>query len=375
MNKSAWLVCLLCIFIGCGPKEAEVERYFEDGIEVVVNHLEPYKIKGEPSQLALEEEVRIDFEKKAYEGLVFRELGLVEADSEGNIYLVETYKALEYFIYKFDKNGNYLTGLAKFGQGPGELQQVYTVQIDNQDRILVSDIGNSKVVEYDNNFDFIKETRVKYGLRELIPLENGNYLARRSSEIGMELWLLDADFENLKKLDTYDLSELRKTGKTTGTISSFYWRVANGRIYVGNEQRGYEIWIFDLDGNLMRKIRKEYQPVEYPEEFKEQTKKFLERMPNLYMMEYTPPFNSFFIDDENRLYVLTYEKGEGGDEYIHDIFNSDGVFIGRKSIGIFGILGRSLNHRWAPAKNGRYYRLINKESGYMELVVYKMVWE
>jgi len=257
-------------------KHKQVEKTYEDGVEVVINHLEPYKIKGEFSQLVLDEEIRIDFEKKEFDGLVFRELGLVEADSEGNIYLVETYKALEYFIYKFDKNGNYLEGLARFGQGPGELQQIYTIQIDNQDRILVSDIGNSKIVEYDNNFNFIIETRVKYGLREIIPLENGNYLARRSSEEGME---------------------------------------------------------------------------------------------------YTPPFNSFFIDDENRLYVMTYEKGEGEGEYIHDIFNSGGVFIGRKSIGIFGILGRSLNHRWATAKNRRFYRLINKESGYMELVVYNMKWE
>lgn len=375
MRKLAFIFLILFLISNCVQKHKQVEKTYEDGVEVVINHLEPYKIKGEPSQLVLEEEIRIDFEKKEFDGLVFRELGLVEADSEGNIYLVETYKALEYFIYKFDKNGNYLEGLARFGQGPGELQQIYTIQIDNQDRILVSDIGNSKIVEYDKNFNFIKETRVKYGLREIIPLENGNYLARRSSEEGMELWLLDADFENLMKLDTYDLSELPKTGKTTGTISSFYWRVANGKIYVGNEQRGYEIWIFGLDGNHMMKIRKEYQPVEYPEEFKAQTKKFMERMPNLYMMEYTPPFNSFFIDDENRLYVMTYEKGEGEGEYIHDIFNSDGVFIGRKSIGIFGILGRSLNHRWATVKNRRFYRLINKESGYMELVVYKINWK
>ena len=40
-------------------------------------------------------------------------------------------------------------------------------------------------------------------------------------------------------------------------------------IYVGHEKRGYEISIFDLNGNLLKKIRKEYNPADVPDEFKE----------------------------------------------------------------------------------------------------------
>jgi hypothetical protein len=153
--------------------------------------------------------------------------------------------------------------------------------------------------------------------------------------------------------------------------------VAHGKIYVGNEKRGYEIWEYDSNGNLQRKIRKKYTPAEYPEEFKKQTEILAERQPalNLYAAEYTPPFNSFFIDDDGRLFVMTYEQREDKQEFIHDIFNSDGIFIARKSIGISSILGRALNHLRATAKNNRYYRLRYKENGFVELVVYKMVWE
>ena len=35
----------------------------EDGVEVIVNHLEPYKIKGEPSTLHLEEKFTLDTER------------------------------------------------------------------------------------------------------------------------------------------------------------------------------------------------------------------------------------------------------------------------------------------------------------------------
>jgi hypothetical protein len=61
---------------------------------------------------------------------------------------------------------------------------------------------------------------------------------------------------------------------------------------------------------------------------------------------------------------------------MHDIFNSDGLFITRKSMVGYG--------RWiypdvsldrAKAKNNRFYCIREKENGYKELVVSKMRWE
>jgi hypothetical protein len=36
------------------------------------------------------------------------------------------------------------------------------------------------------------------------------------------------------------------------------WRVSRDRINIVNQARGYEIWVYDFDGNITRKIRKEY---------------------------------------------------------------------------------------------------------------------
>jgi hypothetical protein len=72
---------------------------------------------------------------------------------------------------------------------------------------------------------------------------------------------------------------------------------------------------------------------------------------------------------------MTYDQGENKDEFIHDIFNADGVFIGRISLGKYGILGKALNHLKTTAANGRFYRLMFKESGYPEVVVYRMEWQ
>jgi hypothetical protein len=38
-----------------------VEKTLENGVEVVINHLEPYKVKGETAKLELKKELKIDF--------------------------------------------------------------------------------------------------------------------------------------------------------------------------------------------------------------------------------------------------------------------------------------------------------------------------
>ncbi len=63
MKKTLCLVLCLAFFFVCGPKLKKEERIVEDGVEVVVNQLEPSKIKDEPCSLVLDEKYVIDFEK------------------------------------------------------------------------------------------------------------------------------------------------------------------------------------------------------------------------------------------------------------------------------------------------------------------------
>jgi hypothetical protein len=90
-----------------------------------------------------------------------------------------------------------------------------------------------------------------------------------------------------------------------------------------------------------------------------------------------PIFQYFFADNEERLYVVTSEKSGDGKQFISDIFNSDGIFIGKKTVGFFDLLtyiwgGQELD---ILGKNNRLYALREKENGYKELVVYKMKWQ
>ena len=88
MNKAICYFVGLGLLVSCGGKQLIVDKKYEDGVEVVLNHIEPYKLKGQPSHLDLVEEMRIDFEKEEYSGLGLKEPDFAEADSQGNIYVV-----------------------------------------------------------------------------------------------------------------------------------------------------------------------------------------------------------------------------------------------------------------------------------------------
>ena len=80
------------LLVCCSPKQDEVEKIIENGVEVVVNHLEPYKIKNEPKTLSLEEEFTIDTESDDLALKGFTEISGFDVDSEGNIYFLNQFR-------------------------------------------------------------------------------------------------------------------------------------------------------------------------------------------------------------------------------------------------------------------------------------------
>ena len=379
------LVFLFCFTFGCQDKESKVERIIEDGVEVIVNHLEPYKIIGEPYKLILEEMFTIDTERDEIAELGLTNIKDFDVDSDGSIYFFQDRERDVNLIYKFDKNGNYLTSFGKRGQGPGEIQTPIYQRITAHDEIPVQNSGIPKLYVFDRDGILIRETQISLKIDgKFIPLENGKYLLfrgyfdptfRHRYDV---LSLYNSKWEEIKELDRIDYGPfVRITPKKKGTPRVFIFEVTEELIYVGQEKRGYEILIFDLDGKLFRKLKKEYKSVKVPDEFKENLLiNFGSYRDKLVIPEKMPSFHYFFLDDEGRLYVKTYEIGKNKHEYIHDVFNSDGIFIARKSMAGYGSWmgpGKSLNR--AKAKNQQFYCIREKDSGFRELVVYKARWE
>ncbi len=381
MKKPLCFIFGLSVLMSCGGEQPKVDKIIEDGVEVVLNHFEPFQLKGQPSRLRLQEETRIDFEKAEYSGLGLKEPDLGGVDSKGNIFLIEYSPDSEYFIYKFNPDGRFSGKFGRKGQGPGEIQGIWSFLLEKNNNLSISDPSARKVVTLDSEGRLVKETKFAPGQLDVLPLPNGNFLARRypkddSEPRGIYLSLLGPDLKEAKLLDSYDLSEYAPGKKQFSFIVHFYWRVAGDKIYVGNGSRGYELQVWDINGNLLRKIRKEYRQVPYFDEFRLQTERAITAGDNsLVVAKEMLPVNSFFVDDAGRLFVMTYERGASPDEYIHDVFNSEGILTSRVSLGKYGILGPELNPLKATAINGRFYRLWYKESGFPELIVYQMMWE
>jgi len=396
MKKLIYLVLILTLFFSCGKKQAKVERIIEDGVEVIVNHVEPYQVKGEPSNLILEKVFSFDTEKDDIAATGLTDIYRFDVDSEGNIYFLIPPAGQGNLIYKFDRNGNFMTSFARRGQGPYELEYPHYMRIINRDEILIIDPPKRKFYIFSKDGTPVKESLINKGIDNVIPLENGKYLIlfwhtqdMEAKYFSLSLNLYSSDFKEIKELDRFSKFPNRmiaeKIGEKiiNGINYVFVGEKSGGNIYTGNCERGYEILVYDLEGNLLRKIRKEYKPVKVPEDYKkEYMKPFVDTEDSwakswgekIYFPKYWYPFYSFFPDDEGRLFVMTYEEGENPGEYIFDIFNSDGIFIARKSLK-YSLGYARLPELHVKAKMNHLYCAQKKDSGYKELVVYKMMWE
>lgn len=388
MSKTTALISILLLFCLCAPKSEKVEKIMKDGVEIVLNRIEPYSIKGELSTFTLEEEFSIDTENDKIAELSLTDLGgYFDADSSGNVYLVNP-KGNESIIFQFDRDGNFIHSFSRRGQGPGELQplpfpSLYLV-VDYENNIAVSDFMNNKVSFFAQDGSLVNEVKIDTNIREVFPLVNGNYLAftsvldPRGEFINQNpVTLFSSEFEEIKELDKQSIPNPIIGKRLKGTWHILSWTVSNGKIYTGFQERGYEIYVYDFDGKLVRKIKKEHESVPVPQEHKDE---FMGRFEaeifdsirkKIYFPDSMPPFLAFFSDNEGRLFVMTYEKGENPGEYICDIFNPDGVCVGRKSLKVFH--GESGLH--ATMKNGRFYCLHEKSNGYKELIVYRVEWK
>ena len=310
-------------------------------------------------------------------------------DAEGNIYILRPPTSPGDLVFKFSVDGNLLTSFAPMGQGPYEAEYPNGILTVGKDRIWILEQPKRRYLVFDLDGKGIAQKELDRNYGDLALLKNGKFLVSRIYQEDMEakyfpiiISLYDADFQKIRELDRFEKYWNRFIAPTLqekivcGTELIFLGKPQDERIYIGNSERGYEILVFDLDGRLFRKIRKDYFPVPVSQDYKDQYLENFNFMPEYAVKIYFPhhwhPFHSFFLDDEGRLYVMTYEPGINPGEYMFDIFNEDGVFIARMSLRV---------HHWgwghlnARARGNKLYVVQEKESGYKRLVVFRMKWE
>jgi len=317
MKKLTWLCLILFLFLYCKPAKEEIEKYTEDGVEVIVNHLEPYKLASEPTHLYLEERLTIDTEKESIAETGLTNIFYFDVDADGNIYFLNN-ESQENFILKFDGNGNFVTAFGRMGQGPGELQMAMFPIITSQGEVFIMDQGQRKLCYFTKEGGFIKSIPQDVSTMALFPLENGSYLTvsavfdpEGEYILQYPFSLFSSDFKQIKELDSAKFPNYLKGRKQKAINLGFFWSVTKRNIYLGNEERGYEINVYDLAGNLLRKIKKDYRKVRISDEYIEEQSEGMGETwkQRTYFPEYFPPFQCAFVDGKGRLFVITNEPG------------------------------------------------------------------
>jgi len=85
-------------------------------------------------------------------------------------------------------------------------------------------------------------------------------------------------------------------------------------------------------------------------------------------------FQRISVDDEDRIFVQTWEKTKDGKGFIYDIFGPDGICFAQVPLNFsFGRFAQHLSPLiW---KNGKVYAREEDKDGYQFVVRYTLHWE
>jgi hypothetical protein len=381
MKRIALILAVLGV-AACVSRAPRPERFVDDeGVETVLNGLEPSPSPGELSSLVLVEETTIDTEEDDVARAGLPDIGLFDVDSLGNVYFAGHGPNGETVI-KVDPRGAFCGAFARSGQGPGEVQGIQSLLVGPADEVVVTDSEGNRAAVYAGDGRHMGDIRLASRTKAVLPLGESSRIvweSRANPAPGVLFWyplnLVDDSFETVKELDRGVLEDPISGERLKGTYHLQSWTVSGDRIYTACQERGYEIFCYDWKGNMIRKIRKVHTPVPVPEAHK---KEFLAQFEapqfafiraKVYFPEAMPPFVSIAADDSGYLFVMTYETGNAHGEWIFDVFDRGGAFAFRASIPV--------RHDWngmhARVRNGRFYAVQEKESGFKALKIYRLV--
>jgi len=390
MRNIALLMSFLLLFTQCNRRGTPIEKISEDGVEVVLNHREPYSLPGVPAALTLKEVLSIDTEKDEVLNTGMSTMESFCLDRESNIYFMMR-QSPGNFIYKFDASGKFQISFGRKGQGPGEFEWGGDILVDEGNRILAKDMTKEKFVVFNKDGVLIDEVKIGKNISFVKYLGNKKFLTQWQERdpvkpVYRNHYCISNDtLSENQDFFRYEFDDTSRSPRYRPRGGSLIIGASDMNIFIGPAAKDYEILVFDLSGKLLRKIRKAYVPVAFPEEDKAILKKALGRSSSGQALlqkadfpAHLPPFRYLFTDDQNRLYVMTNER-EGERNYRYDIFSNEGAFIGRflfDNVKMNYLQGQ----KWfdepidVVVKGDRLYSLREKDTGFKVLTVYKMTW-
>jgi hypothetical protein len=330
-----------------------------DGVMIVKNPKEP--MYGEDI-FSLAEELSIG-KAKGREEYMFSQIRSIAVDKKERIYVLDTKEA---HVKVFDKNGDYIKTVGRKGQGPGEMSLPFSICITSQNEIVVQDLNNRRIMFYSLDGSFIKSLSTA----KIIIV--GFNIDSRGSIIGIiSISGPDKQVIELQKFDS-DLSYLYSFGSFSLPRSSTFnpfmlelcWAVSKEDNVICGYPEKYEFKLFNPEGKAIRKVIKDYKPIKITQEEIEERKKRLPGPMKLNIPQYHSAYQDLTIDEENRIFVQTWERSENEEGYYYDVFDSEGKYVAK------------IHLKFPPRiwKRNKLYTIEEDQNGFQMVKRYKVTW-
>lgn len=289
-------------------------------------------------QLELQENVLI----KEIEGdpnyIFGKVLGDLAVDKEGNLFVLDFDR-----ILKYDSHGKFIGTIGKKGGGPGEFQQPNKIFIHERGDVYVSDRGRILHV-FENDGKYVKQIILRF----MISFSTNNLFVDRDdniftammemSESGPNTVLVKADPNGkiLKKIEVaIDRNIKIKSSRGGGVMGGLVHRYSERLCFCPVQKSllccgintKYELFLFDLNGNLKTAFSKE----EDAKQISAAEKKYFG--PDAVFPSHRPFFNNILSDEDGRIYILRSKSILDKSPAIEiDIFDLNGQYLYRTEV-------------------------------------------
>ncbi len=384
-NKSISAVSFLLIlsifiscFDSCGRKKTGWKGTIkeENGVIVVNNPKEP--MYGE-DVFRLEEDLTLG-KKEGSEDYLFERVRNIDIDKNDNIYVLD-YRAVQIKI--FDKKGELIRTFGSEGQGPGEMQNPFFMQITHKEEVMVFDPGTRRLLFFSMEGKYLRQTstaKIMYPMHPIRLDSRGELTALIVPPPpmgGIELKKFDSNLDLLMMISKTEKDDSYLRSERKAWRPSLLCVVTQDDNIVWAYPKKYEFQVLNPEGKLTRIITKDHEPVNVTnqdqEEYMEGYERSLSRLPRprskIIFPNHFPPFNDISVDEKGRIFLRTYErvKNENNSLYF-DVFDSEGKYIAKIPISA------RLNSSSVWKKN-KLYTIEEDEEGFQMVKRYEVTWK
>jgi hypothetical protein len=334
-----------------------------NGIEVVLNPENPVPPKNTPTILIINKELSIEG-IRATGDFLFTEASSIAVDSEGNIYVCDKKSC---HINIFNTNGKHIKTFGKRGQGPGELSAPNWICLTKSEEILVADFRKHELLFFSKEGEFLKSLNAgsDYLINPSVDsLGNivSNTLVYTPAYAGYKLIKHDRYLKPIFQIASMPYPDMNNFNPF---MPKYTWKVAKNDNIIYGYSDIYELQVLDPNGKVIKKIIKKYDPVKITTAEKEEEIRKAPSYVKFDMPSYHTAFQGFKLDDEGKIFVLTWEKRKNKKGYYYDVFDSKGRYIAK----IF------LEAKIIIWKNRKLYTVEEDKHGLQSVIRYNTEWK